>query len=161
MRHRLYLETSFWKRLADPANPEMRRASYAFLRAIETRDRILVSSLVRHELWRTPDPDERKLLFRRLRRVRARTLTPNSRIRQLAQEFRDLGGWGEGMVADALHVGYAVFSRADAIVSWDRDDLARDRTRRVLGTLGRMREIPVPRLGTPEEVAGWLGIRTR
>ena len=156
MRHRLYIETSFWKRLTDPSDPERRRISYSFLRTIAGRDQILISSVVREELRDTPDAEERKTLFRRLSGVRPRTITTTPRVGRIARDLLSLGGWGARRVADVLHVSYAVFARADALVSWDVHDLARERMREVARTFGRMQGVPVPWIGTPQEVAEWL-----
>jgi len=159
-RYRLYLETSFWKRLGDPRLDERRRDSYRFLRALAGgRHRILISRLVTRELDETPDWAERRKIYRRLWSRGARMITFNPRIVRIATDLRTLGRWRRNLIADLMHIGYAISGAADALVTWDRDDLARDATRRVVQAYGRREDVGVPLIGTPEEVAEWLGIR--
>ena len=155
----LYLETSFWKRLGDQANPEMRKITYRFLRAVSSKHRLLISKLVRREIDGTPDAEERKLIFRRMAGVRLKTIPATARILRLRDEILKAGGWGNNRIADMLHVAYTVIAGADALVTWDRQDLARDHTRRVVQAVCRRRGQRAPRIGVPEEVAEWLGIR--
>jgi len=52
-----------------------------------------------------------------------------------------------------------MLSDVDALVTWDQGDLARDHTRRIVQVYGRRERLSVPLIGTPEEVAKWLGLR--
>ena len=159
--YRFYVETSFWNRLENPVNDWRRPISYAFLRAAQRPHHVLVSRLVTRELEEIRDRAQRKAVHRRLWGQSIRTITTNAKIVAIANDLVALGGWSENVIADMLHVAYALFARVDALVTWDRNDLARPRTRDVVNAYGRRREMPVPLIGTPEEVSEWLGIRTR
>lgn len=158
MKHRycLYLETSLWKRLGDLANLHARRLSYRFLnRACRGHD-VLISSLVMDELERTPDPVERRVIFRRLRSSYRILLSVQGKAVAVARQLQAEGGFSDKMLADLTHVGYAVLGRADALVTWDVRTLARDKVRLATVTLCRREGFPVPLIGTPQEVARWL-----
>ncbi len=159
-RYRLYLETSFWRRLGDPHLHERRRESFAFLRAIDAgRHQILVSRLVVQEIEATPDPEERRHILRRLWNLRRRLITLNSKILRIGFALLEAGGRGRNALADMMHLGYAVFSGADAVVTWDESDLARDHTRRLVAAYARRDGCKAPLIGTPKDVGRWLGIR--
>ncbi len=160
-RFKFYLESSFWKRLVDPANPRMRKVSYQFLRAVAGRHRIITSRLVRAELHATPDLVERRAVTRHMERVRMRAVPTTALVTTVRDEILEEGGWGANRLADMLHVAYTVIARADALVTWDQDDLARERTRRVVQAVCRRRGLKAPRIGMPEEVAAWFGLMTR
>ncbi len=50
-------------------------------------------------------------------------------------------------------------SKTDALVTWDTDDLARDRTRTVVQAYAMRKGLRASLIGTPYEVSDWLGIR--
>jgi predicted nucleic acid-binding protein len=159
--YRLYLETSFWNRLENPARDLRREISYAFLRAVQRPHHLFISRLVTRELDRIRDVAQRRAVRRRMEGQSLRTITLTARIVHIARELVRLGGWSENVIADMVHVAYAVFGRVDALVTWDFDDLARPRTRDVVSAYGRRQDVPVPLIGSPPEVASWLGIGTR
>lgn len=160
-RYRLYLETSFWKRLGDAAYHSRRRLSYRFLRQVESRHDLFISNLVHGEVMGTPDLVERRHVLRRIKSVHPRTVTNSRKAERQALELLDSGGWEDGLLADMLHVAYTIQAGCDALVTWDQDDLARDKTRNVVQAFGRRTGVSAPLIGTPEEVAEWLGIRIR
>ena len=160
-RFRFYPETSFWRRLGDPVNQDLRKATYQLLRSIKKQDRVLTSKLVLLELSEVPDHDERRHIMRRLWDARPKMVTTSRRAERIALELLEAGGWGEEVFADMLHVSYSMLSEVDALVAWDQGDLARDHTRRIVQAYGRRERLSVPLIGTPEEVAQWLGRRIR
>ena len=158
---RIYPETSFWRRLVDDGDFERRRLTYRFLRAIEGRARLLGSSLILAELGRGLSGDARTAVLRRHWAARPRIVTGVPRVHRISLELLMAGGRGIRALADMLQVGYSIVGGADFLVSWDRADLARDRTRKVVRDYGQRTGTKVPRIGTPEEVARWLGLRIR
>lgn len=157
-RFKLYLETSFWKRLVDDGPTPRREISYAFLRNVSGRQRILVSKLVFEEIAHTTPPGPRTSLFRRMRACRTRTVPSTAQVDDLANRLLAAGGWSGGKRADMLHLACAMICRADALVTWDESDLAKDPARRVFEAVAKERQIKLPRVGTPIEVRSWLGI---
>lgn len=161
-RYRLYLETSFWNRLGDPRNDFRRRASYRFLRrVVRQHHTVLVSDLVLEEARATPLADERKQILRRIWSSGAKHVTALRPAERVADGLMAAGGWGRDLFADMLHVGYTISGRADALVTWDRSDLARERTRIIVAAFCRREGLSAPLIGTPEEVARWLNIEIR
>lgn len=158
-RFRLYLDTSFWNRLADRQNFRMRRDSYHFLNRSCARHVILVSPLVNCEVAATPDSEERRIIERLLRRQRPERLAYHHRIGAIAHALLEEGGWGSRMLVDLTHVGYAIVGRADAIVTWDSRTLARASVRNVVQAYCRRDRLAAPLIGRPEEVAEWLDLR--
>lgn len=160
-RYRLYCETSYWKRLGDAMTDGRRRVSYRFLRAVAGRHQLLLSRLVLQEIALTSDLDERRHILRRIESVRHRMVTNSRRAERMALELLAVGGWSEELFADLLHVSYTILSGAEALVTWDAGDLARDRTRLVVQAYARRSGLAAPLIGTPEEVAKWLGMTIR
>ncbi|MBI2920712.1 MAG: hypothetical protein HYY18_06460 [Planctomycetes bacterium] len=154
---KLYIETSVWKRLADPAMDWRRRATFRFLRTVGRHHQLLVSHVVRKEIDQTPDQAERKLLRRRLYAASPGFLTPPIHLKATVMELLASGGWSERKFQDMQHLAFAILSKADALVSWDVGDLARPKTRRIVEKWCRGRRLDSPFLGTPLEVARWLG----
>jgi predicted nucleic acid-binding protein len=160
MTRLLYLETSIWGRLDDPATSERRRTTDAFVRAVQAHDRIAVSPAVFAELAQTPGGDKAKWIARRIWAARPILLTPEPRVHKIAVDLLAAGRWRGNRLVDMVHVAYTVIAGADALVTWDEGDLARDRTRVVVQAYTQGRGLRAPLIGTPEEVSRWLGIRT-
>ena len=160
-RYRLYLETSFWKRLGDPAMVARRQVTYRFFRSVKDRHELLLSRLVIRELMATPDLRERRHILRRIWSADPRTVTTSRRAERIALELLAAGGWSDDDFADMLHISYTIVAGADALVTWDEGDLAREWTRNLVQAYGRRQGVATPLIGTPEDVAEWLGIRIR
>jgi predicted nucleic acid-binding protein len=155
----LYLETSFWSRLVDP--PESRKSvvTAAFLRDAGRRHHILVSNVVIDELLEIKAQDKRRAVLELLSRSDATRLAFDPEASRIALEILRAGRWSARRFADMLHVAYTIRYRADALVTWDLDDLARERPRSVVHAYTRGRGLLTPMIGTPEEVAQWLELR--
>lgn len=160
MTRLLYCDTSVWSRLDDPAKSARRRVTEAFVRAVQTHDRIVVSQAVFAELAQTPGGDKAKRLARRIWATRPILLGSEPKAPAIALELLSAGRWSQNRYADMLHVAYTVLAGADALVTWDEDDLARDRPRVVVQAYTQGKGLRAPLIGTPEEVSKWLGIRT-
>lgn len=159
-RHRIYLETSFFDRLGDQVNLEMRRTSYRFLNRACQGHQVLVSPIVCHEIEETPDPGERTIIQRQLQRARAEIVGENAKARRIARELLDSGGFGDRMLADLLHAAYAILGRANALVTWDRRTLARQGVRAVVQAYCAREGRAAPLIGVPGDVARWLELET-
>jgi len=155
---RLYLETSFWRRLVDEADHRRRRSSWKFLRAVERRHAILVSDLVFAEAKLERDPQRRDRARTRLNRTRKHVLRLRSSVTDLAEQLLDEGHWSDRRLADLTHLALAILGRADAVVTWNLRDLARPRMREVLRAVCSRRGYNQPKVGTPQEVSQWFGI---
>lgn len=154
---KLYIETSFWKRLADPSMDWRRRASYRFLRTIRRHHQLFVSHIVRRELDQNPDVEERKSLRRRIQSARPGFLTPPANLEETVWSLLAAGTWGLRKFQEMQHLAFAILTDVDALVSWDVKDLARRETRRVLSRWCQNKGVSSPYVGTPVEVARWLG----
>jgi hypothetical protein len=161
MKHtyRFYLETSFWKRLGDPAYHERRKITYRFFRQAERRHKLFLSMLVIHEIAATPDVDERRYILGRVDSAHPRFLTQRRRAERIAEDLLDAGGWGANLFADMVHIGYTIAGDLDAIVTWDEGHIACNATRNVVMAYGRRAGTPAPLIGTPLEIAQWLNIK--
>jgi len=157
-RYRLYLDSSFWRRLGDRTNVEMRRESYRFLNRGCRWNTVLASPLVISELRQTPDLDERKVIERRFRDARVELITGRHQAEKIAQRLMVFGPFGVKMLEDLMHLGYAVIGNSDAVVTWDRRTMSRNKVRLALQAYCRREGYSAPMIGTPEEVSQWLGI---
>lgn len=98
--YRLYLDTSFWNRLADRQNFRLRRDTYHFLNRACARHEILVSPLVIAEVQATPDSEERRIIERMMRRQRPERLGSQPKVAAIARALLLEGGWGMRMLED-------------------------------------------------------------
>jgi hypothetical protein len=151
----LYCEASYWRRLVDKRYPERRRWTRLLHDSAPRRFRLWASDLVLVELRDAPEPD-RTQAIRKLMRSRARWVTTNWTVTQVTQEILQEGGWSHKLIADCTHLAYTVVGRMAALVTWNMDDLARPKTRRVVKAVCRRHGWPVPLIGTPEEVLAWV-----
>ena len=151
----LYVESSYWRRLVDRQDPERRRWTRLPHRRAARRFRLWVSDLVVAELNDAPSPD-REQAMRLLMRSRARWVPTTRKVTQVTKEVMKAGGWSERLVADSTHLAYTTVGRMSALVTWNLDDLARPKTRRVIRDVCRGRDWPVPLIGTPKEVIAWI-----
>lgn len=78
--------------------------------------------------------------------------------RRMALELSLISGRCESVLADMTHLGYTILSDADALVTWDESDLARERTRLLVHVYCRRRNLSEPLIGTPLEISSWLDI---
>ncbi len=157
-RLRLYLDTSIWLRLVDRKQHLKRAWTYDFLTQSADRHRFLMSGLVLDELKGWPAETRRKI-ERKMRRVRAELLPGAAWAKGFAKNLQALGDFSSARVDDLTHVGYAVGGAADALVTWDLNTLACDPVRKACTLACRRLERQVPLLGTPLEVAAWLGLK--
>ena len=155
----LYLETSFWLRLADRQNPARRRATARFLRWARIRFHLRISPEVRAEVHETSDPALRHPMRRKIERVRPRTVTGGARVDRLVAELLLHGVLTRAHLADLYHIGYALLGGTDYLVTWDIGDLAREQTRRRVTEFCVATGRKALMIGTPVEVARWLGTR--
>lgn len=158
-KFRLYLESSFWDRLADTRRPHERQLSHRFLHRACPGHQILISGLVLEEVSRTPDPEDRRIIHRRLTGVRRKVLTAAGRAAEVAMDLKSHGKFGESMIADLTHLGYAINVQADAVVTWDENTMARDKVRLAVDAYCRRKGIKAPLIGTPPDIAEWLELR--
>ncbi len=161
MKRALFFESSFWSRLAEPPESPKRILTEAFLSVVRLRFRVLVSPLVAAELARTPERAKRDDLLDRLWEARPEVVSFGAWAQRMAWELLAAGRWSQRRFADMVHVAYTLMAGADALVTWDKDDLARERTRVVVHAYATRKGIRAPLIGTPEEVAEWLGIKIR
>ncbi len=161
MKRSLYLETSIWSRLLDSADLRKQRLTQSFVDTAALQCRILISPTVPAELRRTPGKEKRTLLLDRLWAARPEVATFGARAEEMALELLSAGRWKRSRFADMVHVAYTVLSGADALVTWDVDDLARERPRVVVHAFAVRRGLRAPLIGTPQEVGPWLGLKIR
>lgn len=160
-RLRFYLETSFWRRLADDTSPLRRRVSYRLYRFLAGRHDVLVSPLVFRELEHTTSAELLGPLMRRLRKARPEGLAETAAVRERAAAIVAEAGWAGGMWTDALHIAFAMIGAADVLVTWDIADIARRKTRNLVRRVARIRHVATPELLTPMETLKWLHLATR
>src|SRR5437016_289656 len=114
---RLYFETSIWRRLVDAHSPR-RTATYRLATIARRRHVILASRGVVEELDGIPNNVLRKQALDRLRRTDPTMVTTRRKVAWIAEELLRQGGWGQGYLADMLHIGYAIVGQADVLVTW-------------------------------------------
>lgn len=157
-RYRLYLESSFWNRLADDVSDPRRGLTYAFLNFVRGRHELVISRVVTAEIAAMPNPDVHRIVRRQMRKARPRFLTNEREAEALAIELLRQMRRNRAGHMDMLHLGFAILGAADALVTWDIRDLARPLTRDAAGRVSRHRGLRAPLIGTPEEIARWLNL---
>ncbi len=159
VRKPLYIETSVWSAVIDRRIRGRQHLTRRFLRAAGRRRRLLVSDLALAELNAHPRLEIRKGIGRYLRRMRPRVLGPSLAVKRATETLMSLGGWGSRVIADVAQLCYALVAGAEGFVTWNQRDLARDRVRDIVTRYCQGAGIPTMRVGTPVEVAVWLGLR--
>ena len=155
---RLYMDTSFWGRLTEEHLVADRRATYRFLNRFRFRHDFLSSPLVLEEIWDMPNPTQRRIIERRFQDAGPVILSGRSQADAIAQALTREGAFGVGMLADLIHLGYAIRGYADAVVTWDVSTMAREKVRIAVHAYCHREGRPAPLIGRPEEVAQWLGL---
>ncbi len=158
-RLRFYLDASIWIRLTAQQDFERRAAPYHFLNRSCLRHELLTSPLVGKEIRDAPNPELHLKLERQLERQNPELVPNKAQAEAIGKDLKDRGGFGERRLADLIHVGYVVLGRADALVTWEVQTLAKEHVRTVVKRWGKELRQPVPRIGTPFEVAEWFGLR--
>ena len=154
-RFKLYLETSFWRRLVDETSDPRRIESYRFLRTVRKSHLLVVSTLVSEELERAPVSALRGTMKRRIRAANPDVLTISTAA-EVADRLLSIQGRGKRDRPDMLHVACAMIHGIDALVSWDLHDLACGGTRKAVERIAAERRLTATYVGTPREVATWL-----
>jgi hypothetical protein len=126
---------------------------------IGRRRSLMVSDLALAELGEHPRKDIRKGIVRYLRRMRPKVLGPSAAVRGATEELLERGGWGKKVIADVTQLGYALIGGAEAFVTWNQRDLARDHVRKIVREYCEVHGRAEMKVGTPLEVARWLGVR--
>jgi hypothetical protein len=155
----IYIETSVWSAVVDPRIRGRQKLTRRFLRTVGRHRRLLVSDLALEEIRNHPRAELRTSIFRFLRKLRPKVLGPTGEIRRTTEELLRLGGWGPKLVADVTQLGYALIGGAEALATWNQKDLARAEVRQVVQQYCKARGLPTMRVGTPREVARWLGVK--
>ena len=88
-----------------------------------------------------------------------RPIQTTEKVRAAAWDLVRLGCVTENHLADAFHLAYSVVGGADALITWDLRDLAREQTRKVLRDYCWRQGLAEIRIGTPIEVAKWLDVK--
>jgi transposase InsO family protein len=142
-------------------DPERRRATRHFMAWLGPRHYALVSDLVHVELRETRDEGLRRQVERKYVRASKKTVPTTGRVREIAWALVAAGCVTENHLADAFHIAYSIRGGADALVTWNLQDLAREHTRRILRDYCWEHGHPELRVGTPVEVGRWLGVKIR
>jgi len=161
MRRSLYLETSMFSRLADPSGSAKRRTTEAFLRSARLTHKLVFGAVVIEEILETRGRLHREAILDRMWECGAELLPLQHETDKMAKDLLAAGRWSGRRIADMVHVAYTLLADAEALVTWDVDDLARPRPRTIVHAYARRLGIPAPLIGTPQEVATWLEIRIR
>ncbi len=120
-----------------------------------------MSDAVVVELAAISDAVKRQGVLDRLWAASPRLAGPKREVDKMALELLHAGRWSKRRFTDMLHVAYTVIEGADALVTWDEDDLARERPRRVVHAYTRAMgavDSAHRNTGTPKEVVEWLGL---
>jgi predicted nucleic acid-binding protein len=155
------LETSIFSRLADPAGSPKRRTTEAFVRSARLTHTLVFGAVVIDEILETRGRLHREAILDRTWASGAELLPLYPETRKMAKDLLAAGRWSGRRIADMVHLAYTLLADADALVTWDTDDLARPRPRTIVHAYARRMGMPAPLIGTPEEVATWLDIRIR
>ena len=148
----LYLDSSFWRRLFDSVNPELRRATRDFLRRVGRRCVLKTSDLVARELGDVPFDEIRRRVIRTYRAARPRVVTTAAAVHCVVRELLGAGCLNERHLEDLYHIAYAVVGGADFLVTWDTGDLARPGTQDAVGRCCRLIRRHELLIETPPEV---------
>ena len=116
---KLYLDTSVISHLEAPDTPGKMQDTLKLWNEIRmgVYD-IVISDLVMEEISRCPQP-KREILFAHLTEIDYLRVDGNDEIEEIAAKIIQLGILKERCRDDCMHIGTAVASQCDYIVSWN------------------------------------------
>ncbi len=149
MKLRVYLDTSVVSAYVDERLPERRRATLAFWERLAEYE-VSVSELTVVEIKATGDTGLRGEMERMVRSFSVLPITEEAR--GLAQEYVRREVFSTGAIEDALHVGLAVTSRQDILVSWNFRHLVNRRRRALINEVNIVMRYPSIEILAPPEI---------
>lgn len=139
----------------DEGTPERRRISRQLLRAVRRGlVEATVSPMTLFELDKFRDRAVRRRSLQWLATSRVPSLPESltARVEELAARFRDRGAVPAREWEDAQHLAWAILGHVDVLVSWNRRDLVRLKTRRLVGIISEEFGLPRIEIEFPGEV---------
>ncbi|MCL2063266.1 MAG: PIN domain nuclease [Candidatus Cloacimonetes bacterium] len=116
---RLYLDTSVISHLEAPDAPEKMQETIDLWEEIKNGQyKIYLSSVVFDELDDCHEP-KRLMLYNFLEQIEYEQLEVNSAVREIANEIIRLDILKQKHLRDCFHIGCAIVSECDYIVSWN------------------------------------------
>ena len=116
---RLYLDTTVISALDDHLKPERMKETYLLWKELkEGKYEIVISSVLAEEL-RKCEQEKRDVLFGFLDEIVFTDIESNETIEAIAKEIVRMGILKKRCFDDCLHIGSAIYSECDCIVSWN------------------------------------------
>jgi predicted nucleic acid-binding protein len=129
---RIYIDTSVFSAESDGRSPDRAEHTAEFFGRLSEFSAVS-SELVRSEIESTPDAARRSRMLELLSRTEPAAVTDPARA--LARAYLDAGIFSAAVASDALHIGVAVVSGCDALVSWNFKHLVNQRRRGMVNAL--------------------------
>jgi predicted nucleic acid-binding protein len=146
---KVYLDTSVFSALFDTRNPVRQRETEAVFERLGAFE-ASTSEVGREELMRTPDASRREELVALVGGVQLIRLTDE--MRELADQYVELGAFTSGMYDDALHVAAAVLSGQDVLLSWNFRHLVNRHRRTLVAEVNTVLGLPLIEIIAPPEL---------
>ncbi|MCL2065638.1 MAG: PIN domain nuclease [Candidatus Cloacimonetes bacterium] len=125
---RLYLDTSVVSALADPKKPERMQETHLLWKDIKAdKYEIIISFVLIDEVEKCKQP-KRDIMYDFLSTIKYEKLEANDTISDIADEVFKLGILPKKSRNDRLHIGSAIVSSCNYIVSWNFKHLVKIKT---------------------------------
>jgi predicted nucleic acid-binding protein len=125
---RLCLDTSFISHVDAPDTPEKMQDTLTLMKEIkEGKFEIIFSDVCFEEIDRCLEP-KRQYMLDCLEEIEYKRVKINDTIKEIADHIIDLGILAESSRDDCLHIGVAIYSQCDYLVSWNFKHLVKGRT---------------------------------
>lgn len=151
---RFYLDTSVWSALFADRQPDHQHVAREVVdRAGKKAYELYASDVVLAEVNGAPDPLRTSLLSA-VEGAAATILETTADVEAFADACVTRGIVPPKYRPDALHIGLAVISGADALLSWNMEHIVKLKTKREVGLLCLELGYRFIQIVTPEEVLG-------
>jgi predicted nucleic acid-binding protein len=125
---KIYLDTSVLSYLVADNYPEKQKITRMLWELIESElFEIVISDLVIDEVGDCQEP-KRQLMFDLLRKIQYDQTNINDEVENIAEEVIRLNILKRKQLDDCTHIGCAVYSGSDFLISWNFRHLANDKT---------------------------------
>lgn len=149
LKLRIYLDTSVFCAYYDERVTDRQAETEEFWKRINQFE-ISISELTLQELDQTPNSKLKEKYKNLLKGMTSHPVTEE--MKALAQQYLNAGVFTPPMFNDALHVGAAVLTRQDVLVSWNFKHLVNRRRRALVNQVNISKELPTIEIVAPPEV---------
>ena len=149
MKLRVYLDTSVFSAYYDERHPDRKTETEQFWKRLNQFE-VTTSEIAKLELSQTSNIEMRTKFLELLKQVAVVPVVQE--MKDLAQDYLDVGIFTSTMLNDAVHVAAAVMTRQDVLLSWNFKHLVNRRRRGMVNQVNISKGLPLIEIVAPPEI---------